>query len=72
LVREYQIRREALVDLMLNRDTPLEDVRREREFMAGVTDVLGWPRRQIEMFQPVEEPMRASMMAASTQEEGHG
>jgi hypothetical protein len=72
LVREFQIRHEALVRLMLNRDTPLEEVRQGREFMAGVQDVLAWPARQIEMFQPAEEPMRPAVMVMQTPEEGNG
>ena len=72
LVREFQIRQESLIRLVLNRDTPLEDVRQQREFMAGVQDVLAWPARQIEMFQPAEEPMRPAVMVMQTPEEGHG
>lgn len=71
LVREFQMRRESLIELMLNPETPLEEVRAYREQVAGAMDLLGWPKRQVEMSQPVGQPMRAGLASAIV-EEGNG
>lgn len=68
LVREFQMRRESLIELMLNPDTSLEEVRKFREQVAGAMDLLNWPRRQVETHGFQSEPLRAGAMTASTEE----
>lgn len=68
LVREFQMRRESLIELMLNPDTSLEDVRRFREQVQGAMELLNWPKRQVDMAQPAQEVMRAGFSMTSTEE----
>lgn len=69
VVREYQRLHEDGIRLVMNPDTPHDLVDKTRQFMAGVTDVLGWPKRVIDMHAPVEEAVRAGFHGPPEEEE---